>query len=69
MKWMPQNEEGSRMEQTYVQVPQTETNANRRERERERERIKKVLKQFKYSKYIEKRVRMHGKSMNMWHAI
>ena len=43
------------------------TNINRK-RERERETIRKVPKQFKYNKYIEKRVRMHGECMNMWYA-
>ena len=40
------------------------TNVNRK-RGRERETIKKVPKQFKYNKYIKKRVRMHGECMNM----
>ena len=41
------------------------TNINtQREREREREN-QKSPKQFKYNKYIEKKVRMHGKCMNM----
>ena len=40
------------------------TNVNKK-RGRERETIKKVPKQFKYKKYIEKRVRMHGECMNM----
>ena len=43
------------------------TNVNRK-RGRERETIRKVPKQFKYNKYIEKRVRMHGECMNMWYA-
>ena len=45
------------------------TNVNRkRERERERERKKdnqKSPKQIKYNQYIEKRVCMHGKCMNI----
>ena len=40
------------------------TNVNEK-RGRERERIRKVLTFFKYNKYIEKRVLMHGKYMNM----
>ena len=40
------------------------TNVNRK-RGRERETIRKVPKQFKYNKYTEKIVRMHGKCMNM----
>ena len=40
------------------------TNVNRK-RGRERETIRKVPKQFKYSKYIEKRVCMHEECMNM----
>ena len=40
------------------------TNVNRK-RGRERKTIRKALKQFKYTKYIEKRVRMHGECMNM----
>ena len=36
-----------------------------RKRGRERETIRKVPKQFKYSKYIEKRVCMHEECMNM----
>ena len=40
------------------------TNVNKK-RGRERETIRKVPKQFKYNKYIEKRVRMHGEYMNM----
>ena len=43
------------------------TNVNKK-KGRERETIKKVPKQFKYNKYIEKRVRMHGECMNMWYA-
>ena len=43
------------------------TNVNRK-KGRERKDNQKSLKQFKYNKYIEKRVRMHGKCMNMWHA-
>ena len=38
-------------------------------REGERETIRKVPTHFKYNKYIEKRVHMHGECMNMWHAI
>ena len=42
------------------------TNVNeKRGRERERETIKKVPSSSNISKYIEKRVRMHGKCMNM----
>ena len=43
------------------------TNVNRKERERKRERetIRKVPTYFKYSKYIEKRVHIPGKCMNM----
>ena len=40
------------------------TNVNRK-RGGERKDNQKSLKQFKYNKYIEKRVRMHGKCMNM----
>ena len=40
------------------------TNINRK-KGKERETIRKVLKQFKYNKYIEKRVRMHGECMNV----
>ena len=40
------------------------TNVNKK-REGEKETIRKVPKQFKYSKYIEKRVCMHEKCMNM----
>ena len=43
------------------------TNINKKERGK-KETIKKVPKQFKYNKYIEKRVRMHGECMNMWYA-
>ena len=43
------------------------TNVNRR-RGRERKDNQKSPKQFKYNKYIEKRVRMHEKCMNMQHA-
>ena len=43
------------------------TNENRK-RGREWETIRKVPKQFKYNKYIEKRVRMHGECMDMWYA-
>ena len=43
------------------------TNVNRK-RWREKEIIRKVPKQFKYNKYTEKIVRMHGKCMNMWQA-
>ena len=43
------------------------TNINKRERGK-KETIKKVPKKFKYNKYIEKRVCMHGKRMNMWYA-
>ena len=43
------------------------TNVNRK-RGRERNTIRKVPSNFKYNNYIEKRVRMHGKCMNMWHA-
>ena len=43
------------------------TNINRK-RGRKRKTIKKVLSNLKYNNYIEKRVRMHGKCMNMWHA-
>ena len=43
------------------------TNVNRK-RGRERKTIRKDPKQFKYNKYIEKRVRMHGECMNMWYA-
>ena len=42
-------------------------NVNRK-RGRERKTIRKDPKQFKYNKYIEKRVRMHGECMNMWYA-
>ena len=41
------------------------TNVNRK---REKKTIRKVLNNIKYNKYIEKRVRMHGKCMNMWHV-
>ena len=41
------------------------TNINKKERERERETIRKVPTYFKYSKYIENRVRMHGECINM----
>ena len=40
------------------------TNVNRK-RGKERKDNKKSPKQFKYNKYIEKRVRVHGKCMNM----
>ena len=41
----------------------------RKQKERERKKDnQKSPKQFKYNKYIEKRVCMHGKCMNMWHA-
>lgn len=40
------------------------TNVNRK-RERERKDNQKGPKQIKYNQYIEKRVRMHGKCMNM----
>ena len=40
------------------------TNVNRK-RGRKRKKIKKVPSNFKYNNYIEKRVRMHGKFMNM----
>ena len=40
------------------------TNVNRK-RGRERKTIRKVPSNFKYNKYIEKRVRMHRKCMNM----
>ena len=43
------------------------TNVNRIERGK-KETIRKVPTHFKYSKYIEKRVHMHEKCMNMWHA-
>ena len=43
------------------------TNVNRIERGK-KETIRKAPKHFKYNKYIEKRVRMHEKCMNMWHA-
>ena len=43
------------------------TNVNRK-RGRKRETIRKVPKQFKYNKYIEKTVCMHGECMNMWYA-
>ena len=39
------------------------TNVNKK-RERKKDN-QKSLKQFKYNKYIEKRVRMNGKCMNM----
>ena len=39
------------------------TNVNRKEREKET--IRKVPTHFKYNKYIEKQVRMHGECMNM----
>ena len=40
------------------------TNVNRIERGK-KETIRKVPTHFKYSKYIEKGVRMHGECMNM----
>ena len=40
------------------------TNVNKK-RGRERETIRKFPTHFKYSKYIEKRVCMHGECMNM----
>ena len=40
------------------------TNVNRK-RGKERKDNQKSLKKFKYNKYIEKRVRMHEKCMNM----
>ena len=40
------------------------TNVNKK-RGRERKTIRKSPKQFKYNKYIEKRVCMHGECMNM----
>ena len=43
------------------------TNVNRK-KGRERKDNKKVLSNIKYTKYIEKKVGMHGKCMNMWHA-
>ena len=43
------------------------TNVNRK-RGRERKDNQKSSKQLKYNKYIEKRVCMHGKCMNIWHA-
>ena len=41
------------------------TNVNRK-RGRERKDNQKSLKQFKYNKYIEKRVHMHGECMNKY---
>ena len=42
------------------------TNVNRnRGKKKKRRTIRKSPKQFKYIKYMEKRVRMHGKCMNM----
>ena len=40
----------------------------KQEREWEERDNQKSSKQFKYNKYIEKRVCMHGKRMNMWYA-
>ena len=40
------------------------TNVNRK-RGGKKETIRKYPKQFKYNKYIENRVHMHGKCMNM----
>ena len=40
------------------------TNVNRIKRGK-KETIRKAPKHFKYNKYIEKKVRMHGKCMNM----
>ena len=40
------------------------TNVNRK-KGRKRKTIRKVPNNFKYNNYIEKRVRMHGKCMNM----
>ena len=45
-----------------------DTNNVNRKIGRKRKTIKKVPSNFKYNNYIEKRVRMHGKCMNMWHA-
>ena len=42
-----------------------DTNKHKYKREGERKTVRKVPTQFKYSKYIEKRVRMHGKCINM----
>ena len=43
------------------------TNVNRK-RGIKRKTIRKVPSNIKYNNYIEKRVRIHGKCMNMWHA-
>ena len=43
------------------------TNINKK-KGRERKTIRKAPKQFKYNKYIEKEVHMHGECMNMWYA-
>ena len=43
------------------------TNVNKKRR-RERKDNQKSPKQFKYNKYIEKRVRINRKGMNMWYA-
>ena len=56
---MSQNEEGSGTEWIYVLVPQTRLTQTKRKREEEKDN-QKSSKQLKYSKYIEKGVRMHG---------
>ena len=45
-----------------------DTTTVNKKRGRKRKTIRKVPSYFRYNKYIEKRVRMHGKCMNMWHA-
>ena len=45
------------------------TNRKQEEREKKKEKtIRKVPSNFKYNKFIEKRVHMHGECMKMWHA-
>ena len=58
------NEEGFGQEWIYVKVPQTRLTKTDLEGEKEKNN-QKSPKQFKYIKYMEMRVRMHGKCMNM----
>ena len=44
------------------------TNVNRNKGRKKKRIIKKVPSNINNIKYIEKKVRMHGKSINMWHA-
>ena len=44
------------------------TNVNKKRGKERKKDNQKSPKQFKYNNYIEKRVHMHGKCMNIWHA-